>query len=166
MYVYCVDVAHALLIINGKLFERFIFQHTLHINEGEIIKAIRKLLDKAGTYLISVNIIKDHAEIFVTPLTLLFNLTLRCGIFPMRCRTAKVCLILIKGDSSDSTNYSPILILNNFSKIFELCLYSIISNTVHNQISVYQHGFIPNRSTYSTCRFRLLPLENKKFSTD
>ena len=65
-------------------------------------------------------------------------------------KIAKVCPIFKSGDKSEFTNYRPISVLTNFSKIFE----NIIANrptsfvNKHNIISSAQFGFRKEHSTY------------------
>lgn len=54
-----------------------------------------------------------------------------------------------EGDRSNISNYRPIAILPNFSKIFEQILHARLSYCIKPFISTQQHGFYTGRSTLS-----------------
>ena len=74
---------------------------------------------------ISPVVIKQTANIIVTPLTRIVNLTLKNGTFPDTLKKAKVIPLLKSGYRSDNKNYRPISVLPAFSKIFEKLLITI-----------------------------------------
>lgn len=94
-------------------------------------------------------VIKKSAEVLLTPLAYLVNLTISTGVFPDKLKHADVTLLHKKGDRKDLHNYRPISILPCFSKIFETILVSRIYKYLEsNQLIDQAHsGFIKNRST-------------------
>jgi hypothetical protein len=52
-----------------------------------------------------------------------------------------------KGNSALVTNYRPISILNNFSKIFESVVHDHLSSNFKFKLHPSQHGFIKSKST-------------------
>lgn len=69
---------------------------------------------------------------------------------PDLLKISKVCPIYKKGDKTDQSNYRPISILPNFSKIFEKLVYNRLLSYLDKQsiLSNNQYGFRNNRSTY------------------
>jgi hypothetical protein len=61
-------------------------------------------------------------------------------------RTA-VVPVFKKGDSTKVTNYRPISIFNNFSKIFEFIVHNHLSNFFKHKLNPAQHGFHKFNST-------------------
>lgn len=117
--------------------------------EEDIKRSISQLKNKmtAGHDQIPSFLVKDCSGVFIKPLTFLFNLALRTSVFPDCWKLARVCPVLKSGDISDITNYRPITILPNFSKVFEISLYNRIYPSVNKSLSIYQHGFMEKRST-------------------
>lgn len=62
-----------------------------------------------------------------------------------RLEEMKVCPALKTGWKDDIENYRPILILSNFTKVFERALYDIIYTYVKCRINDSRHGFIRGR---------------------
>ena len=71
------------------------------------------------------------------------------GIFPNSLKIAKVFPVFKKGDSTSLTNYRPISILSQISKIFEKMLFNKINDYLekYHSISDKQIGFRQNSST-------------------
>ena len=68
---------------------------------------------------ISINSIKNCAEILYVPLTYIFNTSIRKSVFPDLMKLAKVCPIDKGGEEQSVTNYKPISLLPMFAKVFE-----------------------------------------------
>lgn len=83
------------------------------------------------------------------PLVILFNTSLRTGIFPTIWKTAHVVPIFKSGDKACCSNYRPISILSCLGKLFESIVYDTLYYHIHPHISPKQHGFVRNRSTTS-----------------
>ena len=89
---------------------------------------------------------KDHISI---PLRDLINMSFSTGTFPSILKTANVIPVYKKGDNSICTNYRPISLLSNISKIIERLMHNRISFfLLHNSLLYnYQFGFRLNHST-------------------
>lgn len=92
-------------------------------------------------------ILRDCAGVFAKPLCYLFNLALQTSTFPKCWKIAKLCPVFKNGDVHLIENYRPIAIIDNFAKVFEMCLYSYIYSQIKSQLSIAQHGFVSKRST-------------------
>ena len=83
------------------------------------------------------------------PLTLIINQMLTTGIFPDAFKQSKIVPIFKKGDSSLLTNYRPISMLPNISKIFKRAIYNQLYEyfNTNNLLVEEQYGFRTNHST-------------------
>ena len=125
--------------------------HNIHfesITEQEILEAANKLKNKLTSGLDNIPsfIVKDCASVLVVPLCFLFNLAVKCETLPEAWKTSRVCPIFKNGDKTLVSYYRPISILSNFAKLLEIVLYNRIYLSVRNQLSLFQHGFLNNRS--------------------
>jgi hypothetical protein len=116
---------------------------------ADIEQAIKGLkpTSSAGFDQIPTFIVKDCSAALIEPLTFLFNLSLKSGVFPSRWKFSKITPIFKSGDINITCNYRPIALLSVFSKIFETALYNILIPTMKQLITERQHGFISGRST-------------------
>ena len=85
---------------------------------------------------------------FVEPMKHIFKLIADSSSFPSMWKTSRIVPVFKKGNKCDVSNYRPIAILSNFSKVFEFCLHKKIWNQVKGVISERQHGFVSRRSTF------------------
>ena len=90
------------------------------ICESEVLKVINNLKDEtsAGIDEISVKIIKHVANKIISPLTHIYNLSIKNSIFPEKFKVAVIKPLFKNGDKTCINNYRPISMLSNFSKIF------------------------------------------------
>nr|CAI5828984.1 unnamed protein product [Callosobruchus analis] len=102
----------------------------------------------AGPDGIPAFLLKDCHSVLAKPLMILFNTSIKHSRFPAIWKNSRICPIFKnKGDKSDISNYRPITIISNFSKLFESLLYTEIFPQVRNSLSMQQHGFVKGRST-------------------
>ena len=80
------------------------------------------------------------------PLSLIYNQSLRSGVFPSLWKLAHITALFKGGDRSDISNYRPISGLDSSAKVLEMIVVDALCNGFHGSISVYQHGFVPGRS--------------------
>ena len=94
--------------------------------EDEVIKIIKNLNNgkSLGPNSIPIRILKYNDTILSKPLSKIINLSLKQGVFPHLCKSAKVLPLFKKGDHLDCNNYRPISLLSIFSKIFEKIVYT------------------------------------------
>lgn len=121
------------------------------ITTNDTEKVINALKTKKGHIdEIPVHIIKLNNKLFSIPLTILFNQSISTGTFPEKFKLAKIIPIHKTGSKTDLSNYRPISILSNFSKVFE--------HLMKNQLMLYlkkndilnsrQFGFRPKLNTF------------------
>ena len=93
--------------------------------------------------------VKKVIDGIAKPLTYVFNLSFQKGIFPHNMKIAKVVPIFKEGDKHNFSNYRPISILSQFSKILEKLFIKRFDGFVekHKLLTDSQYGFRNNRST-------------------
>lgn len=94
--------------------------------------------------------VKNITECVVTPLTHICNQSLQTGVFPSNMKTAKVIPIYKAGDRQELSNYRPVSLLPQLSKILERRFYKRSDESVTNNNNVLcdqQYWFRANRTT-------------------
>ena len=99
----------------------------------------------AGYDILPPKIIKLAAPIIVTPLTKIINLSISVSKYPDMLKEACVTPVFKKDDRLRKENYSPISILNTFSKVFERYILEQLTpffNVIMSQfLSAYRKNF-------------------------
>jgi hypothetical protein len=123
--------------------------HLPSISTDDILRHLLKLKPSSasGDDALPGFILKDCAQILVTPLHFLYNLILTTSVYPCLWKVGKICPIFKSGKKNIISNYRPVTILPHISKVFESIIYSYIYTNVQNVISEHQHGFFRGRST-------------------
>ena len=87
------------------------------------------------------------------PLTHVFNISLKSGIFPNLMKIAKVRPLLKRGDKLEIQNYRPVSVPSVFSEILEKIIHHRLLSflTKFNILTEEQNGFRHNRSTETAC---------------
>ena len=121
------------------------------VQESEIVEIVKQFKNKRSTDHndIDMMLVKEIIYSIVTPFTYICNLSFLTGIFPSKMKIAKVIPIFKSGDKFNFTNYRPISLLSQFSKILEKLFAARLDNFIdkHNLLSKHQYGFRPNMST-------------------
>ena len=107
-----------------------------------IISSLRE--NKAsGPNSLPVKILKTSKKQLSVPLTYLFNLAFRTGMFPEILKIAKVIPIFKKGDQQDCNNYRSISLPSNIGKIIEKVIHKSLFKFLNNNNCFfnYQFGF-------------------------
>ena len=129
------------------------------VSEQEVIEICKSL--KSGTAVgydnVSVDLVKQCAQLISSPLTHIINMSIVIPLFK-------------SGDRSLFTNYRPVSVLPAFSKIFERAIYNRLLSYLdkHKVLSNSQFGFRKNHSTeYALTLFYekiSSAIDNKKIS--
>ena len=99
------------------------------ISHDYAVKELNKLKSKKASQKtnIPIKIVKENVDIISHFLYYNFNTSLSCSTFPAGMKYADVTLIHKKDGKTDKTNYCPISILPNLSKVYERLMYNQIS---------------------------------------
>ena len=124
----------------------------LYFEEIDVYNVIEKLAPKfsTGPDLLNNFFIKKCAFFIASPIKKIMNVSLATGKIPKYWKIANVIPIYKnKGSNQDVSNYRPISLTSNVSKIFEKLICEKIMKFCrqHNIISGNQHGFMSMRST-------------------
>jgi hypothetical protein len=92
-------------------------------------------------------VIKGCSEVFVPVLKFIFNLSLSQHKFPTQWKQVAAVPVFKKGNRASVSNYRPISILNNFSKVFEYIMHDHVSHYFTHKLNPCQHGFTKSKST-------------------
>ncbi len=94
-------------------------------------------------------VIKKSIDLIVERLVNVINLSLSKGVFPSKLKIAKIIPIFKTGNQSFFTNYRPISLLTNFSKLFEKVMQIRLTLFIEQCEILYrfQFGFRSNHST-------------------
>ena len=94
-------------------------------------------------------IIKRINNFISTPLAHICNLTFLNGVFPDKMKIAKIIPLFKSGDSSLCTNYRPVSLLPQFSKILEKLFNVRLVSFLNRNNIIYngQYGFRKDHST-------------------
>jgi len=123
----------------------------IQTSQEEVYKILTRLnTNKAcGPDLISNKILKECAMSLSQPLADLFNKSFNQGEFPQPWKHANVTPVYKKGDRQSKTNYRPISLLSNMSKVMERIVFNRLFEhcTKHNLLTEKNSGFKPFDST-------------------
>ena len=110
------------------------------INNLSIVKACQK--DEIPT-----KVIKMNKYIFAGFIAKDFNDCVDKDVFPDDLKHADITPVHEKKDKSDKTNYRPVRILTNISKIYEKLIYNQLYDYFNGILSPSQYGFHKGYST-------------------
>ena len=121
------------------------------VTEKEISNIIVSLHARkaTGSNLISNFILKEFKEELKKPLTIMKNMSFIKGQFPKKGKEAHIIPSYKKGDKFEYSNYRPISLLPNISKIIEKAMYTRLYNFLEKYNCLYkkQFGFRNSHST-------------------
>ena len=137
------------------------------VTEIEIINVVKccKPKNSKDCNDISMYVVKKVINEIAKPLSHVFNLSFSSGVFPSDMKIAMVIPLFKNGTKSDFSNYRPISLLSQFSKILEKLFNTRLQNflTANEILSNCQYGF---RSCMSTVHAALELVESISTSID
>ncbi len=135
--------------LKGASNRHSIFLHPT--DQTEIVQIICSFQSKksSGDDGISMSLLKQVSMECCTPLMILVNKSLELGVFPSAMKLAKVVPIYKSKNREIFTNYRPISLLSNISKILEKIVHKRLYSFLQKHKLLYgdQYGFRPGRST-------------------
>jgi hypothetical protein len=121
------------------------------VDEQEVINTVNECKNKTSEDYdsLSMKTIKVIIHSILQPLTYICNLSFEKGTVPDMMKISKVIPLFKAGDKSTFTNYRPVALLPQFSKILEKLFCKRLTKFIenHNLLSECQYGFRPKRST-------------------
>ncbi len=121
------------------------------VEEREIIEITEKCDNKMSTDCndIDMKIVKQISVGISKPLTYICNLSFQTGTFPRNMKIAKVIPLFKSGDRHNFTNYGPVSLPPQFSKILEKLFNNRLDSFIEKDslLSNSQYGFRADRST-------------------
>ena len=130
----------------------------------DLHKAINKLANKnsAGIDGVRASEIKQYWKELGVPLLLIFNFSLKKGIFPKCLKYSTIVPIPKVKNASQPEDFRPISILSVLSKLFEIIIQKRIIQFLLNQnyFSNNQFGFLPQRNTSQAVQEHILEIVN------
>ena len=121
------------------------------VTEQEVLDIVSGCKSKSsyGHDEISMKTVKHIIKQIVKPLTHIFNRSLICGSFPNDMKLTKIIPVFKSGDRFQFSNYRPISLLSQFSKILEKIFNTMLTSFIEAQhiLSDGQYGFRSNHST-------------------
>jgi len=126
--------------LNEKINTQFYLRNSNCTDIKEIIKSLKNS-SSVGFDDISLKLIKPNADMFSIILSPLINMSIRDGYFPSNLKIAKIIPIFKKGSKSNLSNYRPISILSNLSKIFEKFLCERLTEYFQKNNLFYKNQF-------------------------
>ena len=111
---------------------------------------------------ISPKVLKYCGESLVQPLCHLYNLSLTTSVIPTEWKIHRIIPIFKSGNRSLISNYRPISLLCNVSKVLEQIIFNntIAINHITVSISPNQFGFLQGRSTTQQLILFLIDIHN------
>ena len=123
----------------------------MNVLESEITKVLLNLnVNKAsGPDGIGNKILKNIAYSISRPLSMILNKSLQLGRFPEQWKLANVVPIYKKNDRSVASNYRPVSLLSNLSKVFERLVFNKLYEyfDTQNLLTERNSGFKKQDST-------------------
>jgi hypothetical protein len=115
-----------------------------------VVKKLRELDDKkaCGVDKLHPILLKNCADAFTVPLTLIFRASLATSQIPTQFRSANVTPLFKKGDKTVPSNYRPVSLTVVPCKIMEAILREKIEDHFYknNFLAKQQHGFVRSKS--------------------
>lgn len=148
-------------------------QNNFHFDpctEHEVGNEISRIRKSGNIHDISGKFLKLSVSYVSCILSNLFNHCFFSGIFPDKFKYANITPVYKKGTTTDITNYRPISVIENISKLLESLMHKRLSNFFNesNLLNSNQYGFRKKKNTEMaifTVLERIIPaFENRNYA--
>lgn len=123
--------------------------HIAALSRADVRRALAKLPAKrsAGPDGIPPYLLRDCRFLLESPLHYIFNLCLKCSMFPERWKLSRVVPVPKGKGGTEASDYRPVAVLCAPAKVLESAIQHSLYAQVSSQLSDAQHGFRPGRGT-------------------
>ena len=143
---------------------------SLLCTEQEVLMLLKSIdtTKASGPDKISGQMLKETAESIAKSIAMIFNLSIKTGVFPRSWKLSSIVPILKSSENGSATNYQPISLLSVLSKLLEKYIHGLIMDHLQSEhvLSGNQWGFQAGKSMIAallgTCHNWLAFLENGK----
>ena len=135
----------------GESIEQSLFMRP--VDEEEVITTVTGCTKKKSSDFedISMDTVAKVVSVICKPLAHICNISFRTGVFPSRMKIAKVIPMFKSGTKTDVTNYRPISLLPQFSKVLEKLFLTRINSFFNRQQHFKLEPIrVPNKVVYVT----------------
>lgn len=142
------DVEEAMQGVNGAEFQAALVSVD-NMDSADLRRAAKRLKSRSSAGLddIPPYIAKDCISALEDPLLHIYNLALKCAVYPARWKKSRVTPVPKSGLGTEVETYRPIAVLSVFGKLFEMMIDYRITHQFSTQLADGQHGFRRGRST-------------------
>jgi hypothetical protein len=132
------------------------FLDSITVSEFEVQSLLSSLSPSKATGPdgVPAYLLKCCSEVIAPCLTVLFELSLQQGVFPSEWKSANVVPIPKKGDAHEVTNYRPVSLFSQVSKVLERMIFRHVSSFIKDYLYDIQHGFRCNSTFECVSRSR------------
>ena len=121
------------------------------VSEHELWNVFSSCKNKKSTDIddVSMDIVKSTVGAIIKPFVHICNLSFSTGVFPKDMKIAKIIPLFKSGDDASFSNYRPVSLLPQFSKVLEKLFDVRLSDFIEKYkiLSNSQYGFRKGRST-------------------
>ena len=121
------------------------------VSDSELWNIFNACKNKRSTDVddLSMDIVKSTVSVIIKPFVHICNLSFCTGVFPRNMKIAKIIPLFKSGDDTSFTNYRPVSLLPQFSKVLEKLFDKRLTDFIekYNILSNSQYGFRKDRST-------------------
>ncbi len=143
---------------------------TLQKSALKVLQVKKKLQPKFSNDAngVSTKMIKFIGNEIAFPLSHIFNISLREGVFPEKLKLCRVIPIFKSGNPLDCDNFRPISLLSSISKVLEkIVAQKLISHLLDNDLLyVHQYGFLlncsPEHNLFQILNYRVRTINQDK----
>ena len=125
--------------LRGTYQGSFFYSYVDVVDVKNIVMSLRN--KPCNILVVPVVVLKAIADIISPPLAYRINMSFLSGNFPTCLKIARITSIFKSEDPTEMSNYRPISILSNFSKIYEKLIYIQLYKYIERYNILYKHQY-------------------------